>query len=103
MFESKYPNYKLPQYWSHQPSWSSLEISARTCELCALVKNESERPKTAHENDVMDTAISDIPQSPAIRCAGYAGGRLEFMCNSPVKFVRLVVALDDGIDSQESL
>ena len=77
MFESKYPNYRLPRFWMHQPSWNALQTSAQTCEFCALIETESERERDTQAQKSMNNALNDGPASPAIRFCAYAGGRLE--------------------------
>ena len=99
MFESKYPNYRLPRFWMHQPSWNALQTSAQTCEFCALIETESERERDTQAQESMKNALDDGPASPAIRFCAYAGGRLEIACHAPRKLAQLTVALDDGTDS----
>ena len=38
--DSKYPAHNEPMHWMHQPSWSALEVSAASCDLCALILRE---------------------------------------------------------------
>ena len=96
MFESKYPNYRLPRHWLHQPSWTALQTSARTCEFCALIEIESARERDAPAQGDMNNALNDGPASPAIRFCAYGGGGLEIACHAPRKLAQLAVALDDG-------
>ncbi len=87
---------KLEKYWWHQPSWSALRISARSCKLCALISEESWRAKPL-EQDYLKLLLGGDPPSPAVRVQAFPS-RLDILCHSARKLVRLNVALDYGID-----
>ena len=85
--DSKYPAHNEPMHWMHQPSWSALEVSAASCDLCALILREY----------VDDCEKLDPPNcQPEIRFQAFGGSRLEIRCLEQKKVAQLHVAFDDG-------
>lgn len=86
----KWPESEVPLHWQHHSSWQSLEASAASCDLCALIVRES------IDDSEYKEASASVPSS-AVRLHAYAGSYVYIRCIEQRKSTVLHLAFDDGM------
>ncbi|MCJ1351417.1 MAG: hypothetical protein MMC33_001401 [Icmadophila ericetorum] len=95
--DSKWREWKIALYWWHHTSWGDLVAAARSCELCQLILDESQRELTRLEQSDKKSDLEEGSEYPAaVRFQVYADGGISVFCCEEQKFVSLMLALDDA-------